>query len=186
MRNDNYLIYIHTAPNGKMYIGQTNNIKKRWAGNGNRYKTQSLFHKAILKYGWNNIEHKIISTNLTKEEADFQEMFYISAYNTTNIKFGYNITKGGAGVGLSGEKNGMYGKHHTEESKLLMKLHLPKICVKRRKPILQLDKDGNIINEFDSIKSAAEELNLSKGNICGCCKGINKTCGGYKFEYKSR
>ena len=175
---------MHTAPNGKMYVGQTCNINKRFGSNGINYIGCKRFYNAIKKYGWDNFEHQVISTNLTKEEADFQEMFYISAYNLTDDKYGYNITDGGAGVGLSGEKNGMFGKHHTQESRHKISIHSAKERPKRRKPIVQLSLNGDYIKTWDSNKEAASALNISKGNLCNHCKnGIPKTIGGFIFKY---
>ena len=94
-----YTLYYHTFPNGKMYFGQTcQDVEKRWGKNGCKYKTQELLYKAIQKYGWENIEHRIISTGLDKDEVDFQEMFYISSYRTNERDFGYNISSGGEGT----------------------------------------------------------------------------------------
>lgn len=36
---------------------------------------------------------------------------------------------------------------------------------------------------FDSLKSAAEHYGLSEGNLCGCCRGKHKRCGGYHWAY---
>lgn len=56
---------------------------------------------------------------------------------------------------------------------------------KKRKPILQIDKNGNVIAEFDSIKQAAQKLGFSKGNICYACKGHrNRKAYGYFWRYK--
>ena len=76
-----YTVYKHTAPNGKVYIGITKRkLEERWeAGKG--YKSNSLFYKAILKYGWANIKHEVIKSGLTKEEAEIAEIYYISLYN---------------------------------------------------------------------------------------------------------
>ena len=104
-----YTLYYHTFPNGKMYFGQTcNDVEIRWGKNGYGYKKQPLMWNAIQKYGWDNIEHRIISTGLDKDEADFQEMFYISAYRTNEPEFGYNMTYGGEGT---------VGKIYSEESR---------------------------------------------------------------------
>ena len=93
-----YTVYYHTFPNGKMYFGQTClNVERRWRNKGEGYKKQQIMWNAIQKYGWDNIDHRIISTGLDKDEADFQEMFYISAYRTNEREFGYNITYGGDG-----------------------------------------------------------------------------------------
>lgn len=38
---------------------------------------------------------------------------------------------------------------------------------------------------FESIMQVARELKLSDSNICSCCNGKRKTCGGYHFSYYS-
>ncbi len=55
---------------------------------------------------------------------------------------------------------------------------------KLSKSILQYTLSGEFIREFDSIKSASEELNLNKANICNCCKGKRKFAGGFIWKYK--
>lgn len=101
---NNYILYVHIAPNGKKYIGITSrNPKKRWA-NGKGYKNNMYFCRAIEKYGWKNIEHIILFTNLTKEEAEKKEIELIAKYKTTNRKFGYNINNGGNCVGTISEE----------------------------------------------------------------------------------
>ena len=42
-----YCVYKLTAPNAKVYIGMTHNIKKRWGGQGNAYKGSRLLYEAI-------------------------------------------------------------------------------------------------------------------------------------------
>ena len=94
----NYTVYKHIAPNGKIYIGQTGqkNPKRRWQ-NGEGYKPNAHFYNAIQKYGWDNFEHEIVATGLTKKEADWLEKYLIAYYETTNRTKGYNNTKGGDG-----------------------------------------------------------------------------------------
>ena len=91
-----YTIYMHCNKiNNKKYIGQTslNPPEKRWK-NGYGYSNQ-MFFQAIQKYGWDNFEHIILETNLTSEEANEKEKYYIKLYNTTNSQYGYNCTEGG-------------------------------------------------------------------------------------------
>ena len=101
-----YCVYKHTAPSGKVYIGQTKQEpEKRWQ-NGNGYKNNEHFWKAIKKYGWDNINHEILKTNLTKDEADDIEKMYIALYQSNNSGFGYNKTDGGDGhLGYSPTKD---------------------------------------------------------------------------------
>ena len=75
-----------------------------------------------------------------------------------------NMTEGGTG-GL--------GLKHTEEWKSIL-------C----KPIIQY-KDDLVINEFSSVKEAAEKLNLIPQNISSVLNGKYKTTGGFYFKFKN-
>ena len=96
----NYCIYMHTNKiNGKVYIGQTSrSVNERWRKNGEGYVNNTLFYRAIQKYGWDNFEHEILYTGLTKEEADKKEIEMISFYDSNNPEKGYNLTNGGKGT----------------------------------------------------------------------------------------
>lgn len=133
-----YYIYKHTSPSGKVYIGQTVNLIKRWGGCGSNYKnknkdgayTQPVFARAIDKYGWNNFTHEIILELDTKSEANYAETYLIKWYKLH--KMSYNITDGGEGTcgishSMSEEQrkaqserlkifHPMKGKHHTPEA----------------------------------------------------------------------
>ena len=92
-----YTVYVHKFPNGKVYVGLTKQKPKdRWGDNGYGYKKQPVY-KAILEYGWDNIEHEIIKENLTHKEAQQLEKDLVLVYNS--IQNGYNISEGG---GLGG------------------------------------------------------------------------------------
>lgn len=94
-----HIVYKHITPSGKIYIGQTNSsIEKRAGKDGVLYKPNIYFYNAIQKYGWDNIEHIVVCDNITKNEADWLEKYLIAYYNTTDSRFGYNLTKGGEGV----------------------------------------------------------------------------------------
>lgn len=92
-----YTVYQHKNKiNGKIYIGITiQKPERRWGVNGNNYKSSPHFYEAIQKYGWDNFEHNILFTNLTKEEACLKEQELIKTFNSTNRDFGYNSTSGG-------------------------------------------------------------------------------------------
>ena len=92
-------IYKITNPNGKVYIGQSVNIEKRW----NRYKNlipkdcigQPLIYRSLIKYGVKNHIFEIIEL-CNKEELNKLESYYIVLYNSFNSKCGLNLTSGGA------------------------------------------------------------------------------------------
>lgn len=91
-----HLIYMHVNKiNGKFYIGQTCNPYERWGRNGKKYQEDPYFWAAIQKYGWNNFYHYIIETNLTQDQANERESYYISILQAQNKNIGYNIAAGG-------------------------------------------------------------------------------------------
>ena len=128
-----YSVYMHTFPNGKRYIGITSqDVRRRWR-DGKGYEGQ-LVYDAILKYGWKNIRHEVLFSNLTKEEAEAKEIVLIRDFETTSHKKGYNIELGGKSVGMmseetkkklsiikkgqmAGTKHWHYGQHWSEETK---------------------------------------------------------------------
>ena len=53
----------------------------------------------------------------------------------------------------------------------------------RHQPVLQYDKDGNFIREWDTMTEAETTLNITH-KIHFVCQGKRKTCGGYIWKYK--
>ena len=92
-----YTVYQHKNKiNGKVYIGITSQkLEQRWGSQGCNYKSSPHFYSAIQKYGWDNFEHNILFTDLTKEQACLKEQELIKEYNSMNREFGYNSTFGG-------------------------------------------------------------------------------------------
>lgn len=113
-----YTVYMHTAPNGKVYIGMTGSSpEKRWNG-GHGYRNNPYFWNTIVKYGWCNIKHDILFSGLTKKEAEQKEIELIAAHKSTNPAFGFNCENGGSCAGRVSEKTkqkisvAMKGKQH--------------------------------------------------------------------------
>lgn len=80
--------------NGKQYVGRTSQSLKSRFNNGNGY-SQSYLSTDIKKYGWNNFNHTLIKSGLTKEEACELEKKMIKELKTQET--GYNISEGGLG-----------------------------------------------------------------------------------------
>lgn len=110
-----WTIYRHISPSGKVYVGITSQkaIYKRW-GYGAGYKHAILFYRAILKYGWSNIKHEVLFTNLTESRAKSLEISLIRHYK--NLGISYNITNGGEGT------NGWCPSSETRDKMRLSKL----------------------------------------------------------------
>jgi group I intron endonuclease len=54
---------------------------------------------------------------------------------------------------------------------------------KKYKPILQLDKEGNIIKQHNSIGEAAKYIGKKHSNISCCLIGVSKTAYGFQWKY---
>ena len=108
-----WTVYLHTIPKevsnynyDKYYVGLTGrkDPEIRW-DKGRGYEKQ-LFHKAIEKYGWNNITHEILFTELTELEAVEKEAEMIKQYDSIIGHKGYNVSPGGVeNYHLHGNKN---------------------------------------------------------------------------------
>lgn len=207
---DKYTVYRHTCPNGKVYIGITKNDPKiRWNG-GYGYKNNPHFFNAIKKYGWDNIEHEILATNLNEKDACDMERFFIFVSNSDDRRFGYNNQPGGTlgtthgketrkhlsdiGKTKVGTLNNFFGHKHSESAKAKMseakrknpnttknaKIGGDKIGEIRSKAVLQIDKDGNILAEYKSTVEAM--LTLTKGKTK--FGHIPDVCNGKRKSYK--
>ena len=180
-----FTVYKHTSPSGKVYIGITSqSVTRRW-NNGNGYRHNKYFYRAILKYGWYNFKHEILFTELTKEQAEFKEIELIKLYNSTNNRYGYNIQNGGN-----------YSGKHSESSKLKMSISQRKKTVSEKarvnmsnahivRRVAQLDKEGNIIAIWNGSRTASKSLGIPFQNISECVKhkGYRKSAGGYVWRY---
>lgn len=54
---------------------------------------------------------------------------------------------------------------------------------KLRKPVKQLDLQGNFIKLWEGVSFAGKVLNIDYTGISNCCNGKNKTSGGYRWEW---
>lgn len=88
-------IYRLTAPNGKCYIGQTIDFKRRMRDHRRNSKSPKYtVHHAIKKYGWVNIKKEIVIADVPEEDLDHLEQAYIEVENTV-APHGYNLSTGG-------------------------------------------------------------------------------------------
>lgn len=97
-----FVIYMYTSPSGSSYIGQTCDMKRR-AKYHQLTNGCTAFSAAIAKYGWGNFKHKLLEENLTVEEANEKEIFWIAKFNTLSPN-GYNLVTGGGGRGIPTEE----------------------------------------------------------------------------------
>ena len=129
--------------NKKIYIGITNDYKKRW--NNHKCCKTSLIGKAIQKYGKNNFKFEILFQGLSIEEASQKEIDLIKTYDCLAPK-GYNISKGGYNISDNkqiGVKNG---------NSLLNYQEVKYIKDNRNKPMYELYELYNEKISYDAFK----------------------------------
>lgn len=73
-----------------------------------------------------------------------------------------------------------YNNHYGTAQRRMMETQTKKFG----KSVLAIDKNGNVINDFNSTRSAAREMGLDSSSIRRACHGKNKTAGGYSWKYK--
>lgn len=176
------IIYKYTFPNGKVYIGQTINPRKRKAdhlreGSGSR---NIAFWRAYKKYGtveYEEIEQvEDVSQEALCERLNDLEQKYIAEYKSDNGRYGYNLTSGGKVCVVNEE-----GRQHMSDART------DKI------PVLQYDLDGNFVKEYISIIDAAKAIGAHAGSVWSCCLGIAsgkrakkaQIVKGFTFRFKS-
>ena len=88
-----YVVYKHTSPDGKSYIGVTNNFTIRSQNHRNRPRNCHLA-AAIKLYGWDSFTHDILMDGLNLQDVNAAEVRLIAEYNSIWPN-GYNIKPGG-------------------------------------------------------------------------------------------
>lgn len=82
---------------------------------------------------------------------------------------------------IIGSNNGMYGKHHTEETKRKISENRSGIKSYRRNTTSVFCIELN--QKFEDATEAGKELSLDGSGILKVCQGKRKTCGGYHWKF---
>lgn len=159
-----YIIYKLTNSIGQIYVGQTRNFIKRI----DNYKSltckgQQLIYASLLRYGFDNHTIEILEES-DIDNLDELEIYYIGkedSYYWNNKEFGLNLTLGG---------NSKRGCKSSEETKLKMSftrkdLIRKGIIIIRHYPVLQFDKFGNLVKEWNSIKDVSLFVGRSHSTV---------------------
>jgi hypothetical protein len=131
----------------------------------------------VNKYGIEGLVFTVLEVchDLTPDEIRTREQHYIDKFKPKYNSFDTVYPK---------------GRSWTKEDRLKMKERMkgksfPKhVYEKLKKPIYQLDMEGNLINMFKSKTEAASLLKIDNASISKCANGKRKSAGGYKWTYK--
>ena len=199
--------------NNKIYIGQSINIEQRFythCSDAINRQDNNYFHNAIRKYGKENFYIEIIEECL-EEELNEKEQFWISQYNSTDKKIGYNSSIGGEGNRQFSIQQMQLlwssGKSTKEISEILgcsrstVAFNLKgyqdfsqKNSYERgmkyadnpqhKKMVYQYDLNGNFIQEFESFSAAGLAVNKNKQSGSMIKKSIKKKTSAYGFQWR--
>jgi group I intron endonuclease len=153
-------IYKITNPKGKIYIGQSVNIEKRWYVYKNKINLNSksigikLF-RSLNKYTSDEHIFEIIE-EISIEQLNEREIFWINHYNSINK--GLNIKEGGS-----------RGKHNLKTIEIIRSKAIGRKLSKETKEKISKSKIGNKYNlgrkHSDKIKQQEKYKNRKKGKI---------------------
>lgn len=62
--------------------------------------------------------------------------------------------------------------------------HSLRLGLRQTKPILQYDKSGVLLREWESVEDASTTVGCTCSAIRNCCYGKNKMCKGFIWRYK--
>lgn len=171
-KNGKYLIglsgiyKITNIINGEFYIGSSKDLSRRFNNWRSEYRIKRnhyyewLYSNKLKDFQFELIEEVVPIKDLLWE----REQYWVN-----NLKPRLNICteKVNGGHNFStGVNHQDYGKPHFN-----------------RKPIIQMDLNGNIIKEWEYL-SQVQDFGFHKGDVRRVCKGKRDTASGFKWKYK--
>lgn len=209
-------IYLLKDPTNDLvvYVGETSNLKKRFIAHkyGHCYsdcKEKLEWTNNLKKLGLFP-KFEIVKVVDTKEQALIEENNLIMDYinkgfklfninNTTTIKqydLEGNLIGEFTNIKDAIKKTGIRprigratsGNYHWSYSNFNAELIINKELGKKTKckNVLQIDKSGNIVAEFEGVRIASKLTGIDHRSISQVASGslIRKTAGGFKWKYK--
>ena len=181
-----YLYTITNQLNGKQYIGISSNPARRWIEHKCNHGSK-IVYQAIKKYGIENLRFDILYEGCG-EDIKQLEIDLIDKYDTLAPK-GYNLTEGGEGTigwipsietrqkmskSRTGERNGMYGKKHSKETKEKIRKKAKtrkwskESCKKNSRPGNKNPRARKVLvnnKKYDCMVDAAEALGIKPNTL---------------------
>lgn len=193
------IIYkITNTKNGMAYIGQTTlGLRARWRLHQSSGSTCSYLKQAIVDSGADAFTIAQIDSGESRQELNEKERKWIEQENTLYPN-GYNSDKRGYHVNyteasrrkmsehhsdVSGEKNPLYGTHHSAETRRLISEALTgKYAGKNsayHKAVVNLDTG----EKYDTATDAARAYGVTVSTLTKTCRGAQKRTAGYRWAF---
>lgn len=124
-----YVYVVENLVNGKIYVGQTTDLKARENAHLNKKRKHSIINSAVQKYGKESFEFILLESCISQEQLNEREIYWINQLSTLSPN-GYNLKEGGDGGGKHSEETkekirqrrlGHRGYKHTDEARQLIR-----------------------------------------------------------------
>lgn len=149
---------ITNSINGKVYVGQAVDIKRRWQEHNSHSfsPTHSSYnhtiHRAIRKYGIENFIFEVLE-ECSETLLNEKEIYWIAKLNSKQN--GYNMTDGGDSTANNWDRR-----------------------------VEQYSLKGEYLATYSAIRLAARKTGIDHATIGRCCNGKIKHAGGYLWVYE--
>lgn len=186
---------INNKVNGKMYIGKSSNIERRWATHRSYLNRSEMVKKqtnrhlfnAWKSHGADSFEFIILAELPDESEDTIREMelFFMDIFNTYHRDYGYNLRRDSStsmivheetrkliSDAVKGEKNPNFGNKWTDEQK---------------KAMSEIQKQRNIDFDFfpqerrDAISKCSTELWKDKEKLAAMSKKVAEATSKLRF-----
>lgn len=180
--------------NGKRYVGMTGGPLPRRISQHKYGSTISapkmVFHRAISKHGFDIFKWTIIEENLTLSGAQELEMRLIKDWDLQVL--GYNVADGGMGIYPDNHKVDKefredYRRYLLSQKTVDYFARNPEKRVEISRKLggrpINVYKDKEYLQTFETQHECARILGLHVGNINHALRGKIHSTGGFTFEY---
>jgi hypothetical protein len=162
-------IYKITSPSGKIYIGQSINLRSRYKlyrRLASNIKPQIAVYRSLLKYGFDVHNFDIIE-ECSEDKLNERERYWQDYYEV--LKYGLNCT-----LTKTDSKSGTCSELTKKRKSEAAPTH----------PIKQYNLNGNFVRDWDRIIDVEKELGIANQTITSCCKGRKDSAGGFIWRYQ--
>ncbi|MBE2228230.1 MAG: GIY-YIG nuclease family protein [Ignavibacteria bacterium] len=183
-------LYKLKSPSGGVYIGQTNNFKRRMIDHKcDSSHLDTPLYRSIRKHGWENFD-KIILAEIPEDQIDWEEKkmigFATLFFNIYNLDSGGNKYKSRSIE--TREKLRLINTGKTLSNETKQKISIAQSgkfgsLNNNAKAVSQFSSTGVFISSYGSVIEAARHLRIDQSSIVRACKGQAKTAGGFIWRY---
>lgn len=132
----------------------------------NDYRTV-MVHVLVAEAFLDNPENKPCVDHING--AEYGDAVWNLRWCTQKENSGYNLARLHASEAKRGKNHPRYGKYGADNP-----------C---SKPVMRYSTKNEFIEKYDSVTTASRVTGVNLGHIAACCRGLQKSAGGYIWKY---